>query len=167
MKEINFRTDILPLKDRLFKMSLRITQNKEEAEDIVQETLIRLWNERSKWQLISNIVSYSMTICRNLSLDYLRHKENQNITLNSSLHDCADSMPMPDEALQNDERQASVAKIINNLPEKQRTVVQLRDIEGMSYKEIAGILEISESDVKVTLYRAREVLRKRLEIHKL
>lgn len=167
MKEINFRTDILPLKDRLFKMSLRITQNNEEAEDIVQETLIRLWNERSKWQLISNIESYSMTICRNLSLDYLRHKENQNITLNSSLHDCADSTPMPDEALQNDERQASVAKIINNLPEKQRTVVQLRDIEGMSYKEIASILEISESDVKVTLYRAREVLRKRLEIHKL
>ena len=78
MKEISFRNDVLPLKDKLFRLALRITLNREEAEDIVQDTLIKVWNSRDKWQQIDSIEAYSLTIARNLSLDRIKKMENQN-----------------------------------------------------------------------------------------
>ena len=78
MKEISFRNDVLPLKDKLFRLALRITLNREEAEDIVQDTLIKVWNSRDKWQQIDSIEAYSLTIARNLSLDRIKKMDNQN-----------------------------------------------------------------------------------------
>ena len=69
MKNVSFRNDILPLKNVLYRMALRITLNHEEAEDVVQETLIKVWNKRDDWQNIDNIEAFSLTICRNLALD--------------------------------------------------------------------------------------------------
>ena len=66
---LNFRTDILPLKDQLYRLALRITLNTAEAEDIVQETLIKVWNKRDSWDQIDNIEAFCFTVCRNLSLD--------------------------------------------------------------------------------------------------
>ena len=81
MKEISFRNDVLPLKDKLFRLALRITLNREEAEDIVQDTLIKVWNSRDKWQQLDSIEAYSLTIARNLSLDRIKKMENQNGSL--------------------------------------------------------------------------------------
>ena len=81
MKEISFRNDVLPLKDKLFRLALRITLNREEAEDIVQDTLIKVWNSRNKWQQLDSIEAYSLTIARNLSLDRIKKMENQNGSL--------------------------------------------------------------------------------------
>ena len=61
MKQISFRTDILPLKDGLYRLALRLTMNKEEAEDIVQETLLKVWKRRERWQEIENIEGFAMT----------------------------------------------------------------------------------------------------------
>lgn len=162
MKEISFRTDILPLKDKLFRLALRITQGREEAEDIVQDTLLRMWNDREKWTDIDNIENYSLTICRNLALDLLRHHEYRNSSLDESVHDQKDSSPMADEEMIRQERMLMVRMAIDGLPEKQRTAIQLRDIEGKSYKEIAEVMNISEADVKVTIFRGRETLRGKL-----
>ena len=60
MKEISFRNDVLPLKDKLFRLALRITLNREEAEDIVQDTLIKVWNSRDKWQQLDSIEAYKI-----------------------------------------------------------------------------------------------------------
>ena len=68
MKNISFRDDILPLKNQLFRLALRITLNRFEAEDIVQDTLIKVWNRRSDWEDIDSIEAFSLTICRNLSI---------------------------------------------------------------------------------------------------
>lgn len=162
MKEISFRTDILPLKDKLFRLALRVTQGREEAEDIVQDTLLRMWNDREKWTDIDNIENYSLTICRNLALDLLRHHEHRNSSLDESVHDQKDSSPMADEEMIRQERMLMVRMAIDGLPEKQRTAIQLRDIEGKSYKEIAEVMNISEADVKVTIFRGRETLRGKL-----
>ena len=72
MKEISFRNDVLPLKNKLFRLALRITLNREEAEDVVQDTLMKVWNSRDKWQQLESIEAYSLTIARNLSLDRIR-----------------------------------------------------------------------------------------------
>ncbi len=162
MKEVSFKNDILPLKDIIFRLAIRITQNREDAEDIVQETLIRLWNETKK-QDIENVQSFAMTVCRNLSLDYKAKKEHQSITFDEDSHDQIDVTSQPDRLIESKERFSYIQSLIDELPEKQRTAIQLRDIEGQSYKEIATVMEISESDVKVNIFRARQKLKERLK----
>ena len=156
MKEISFKNDVLPLKDKLFRLALRITLNREEAEDIVQDTLMRLWNQRDEWSAIQNMETYSMTICRNLSLDAIEKKERLNISLDETVHDRPDTSRTQDEELMKQQQLNTVMRIIGQLPEKQRTIMQLRDIEGKSYQEIADIMSINVSDVKVNLFRARQ-----------
>ena len=68
MQEISFRNDILPLKDKLFRLALRITFNRAEAEDVVQETLIRVWNKRDEWPQFGSIEAYCLTVARNLAI---------------------------------------------------------------------------------------------------
>ena len=156
MKEISFKNDVLPLKDKLFRLALRITLNREEAEDIVQDTLMKLWNQRDEWSAIQNMETYSMTICRNLSLDAIEKKERLNISLDETVHDRPDTSRTQDEELMKQQQLNTVMRIIGQLPEKQRTIMQLRDIEGKSYQEIAEIMSINVSDVKVNLFRARQ-----------
>ena len=121
MKKISFRNDVLPLKNELYRLALRITLNPAESEDIVQETMIKVWNRRDQWDHIDSIEAYCLTICR----------------------------------------LALVRRLIDSLPEKQRSVMQLRDIEGKSYKEIADIMAISEEQVKVNIFRARQAIRQK------
>ena len=153
MKNISFRDDVLPLKNELFRLALRITLNRFEAEDIVQDTLIKVWNRRSDWNDIDSIEAFSLTICRNLSLDRIKKKENNN----DSLEPLASSNPQ-DRMIQAD-RVGLIKQIVDSLPEKQRSCMQLRDFEGKSYKEIAMILDITEEQVKVNIFRARQAVK--------
>ncbi|MBQ0103117.1 MAG: RNA polymerase sigma factor [Prevotellaceae bacterium] len=163
MKEISFKNDILPLGDLLFRLALRIVGgNRPEAEDIVQDTLIRLWENKEQLADINNIQSYAMTICRNLALDHKEKFENQNISLCETDHDRADDHDSPDKALIKKQQYETAEQIINQLPEKQRTLVQLRDIEGKNYQEMADITGLTLADVKVTLFRARQTLKEKL-----
>ena len=83
MKKISFRSDILPMKDTLFRLALRITLSREEAEDIVQDTLIKVWNRRDSWDTIESVEAFSLTICRNIALDRLRLHANNNASLDA------------------------------------------------------------------------------------
>ena len=171
MKKISFRNDVLPLKNELFRLALRITLNRAEAEDVVQETMIKVWNRRDHWDEIDNIEAFCLTICRNISLDKMKKAENQNPSLESLRvgewnsgtdgHDAPDhsySSNPEEQAMQRD-RIALVRQLIDNLPEKQRSCMQLREFEGKSYKEIAQILGITEEQVKVNIFRARQQIK--------
>ena len=163
MKIISFRADVLPLKDMLFRLALRITLNHAEAEDVVQETLIRVWNRREQWGEIESIEAFTTTICRNMALDRLKRKDIQNMPLNTEEHDTPDTSPAsnPEQQAVSSDRIALVKRLMNELPEKQRSCMQLRDIEGKSYKEIATVMNISEQQVKVNIFRARQTIRQR------
>lgn len=164
MKTISFQTDILPLKNELFRLALRITQNRFEAEDVVQETMLKVWKGRSEWDKIDNIEAYCLTACRNLSLDKMRHMDNQvqNIEQESEPADQSYSANPEEQAVQHDRLQL-VRQLISQLPEKQRTCMQLRDVEGKSYRDIATIIGISEEQVKVNIFRARQTIRERFQ----
>lgn len=155
MQEINFRNDILPLKDKLFRLALRITMNHTEAEDIVQDTMIKVWNRRDEWAELESVEAYCLTVCRNLAIDRNELKESQNEALTDEQADRPDASDPYSLCVRN-EQMALIHRLIGGLPEKQRSILQLRDIEGKSYKEIADILQLSEEQVKVNLFRARQ-----------
>lgn len=163
MKEISFRNDVLPLKDKLFRLALRITLNREEAEDIVQDTLIKVWNSRDKWQQLDSIEAYSLTIARNLSLDRIKKMENQNGSLEDVKTERPDATSNPSERMIQKDKLDIVKRMIDELPEKQRSCIQLRDIEGKAYKDIALILGITEEQVKINIFRARQTIKQRFQ----
>ena len=138
MQEISFRNDILPLKDKLFRLALRITLDRAEAEDVVQDTMIRVWNKRDEWSQFESVEAYCLTVAKNLAIDRSQKKEAQNVELTPEMEE---------------------------EPDANRLIMQLRDIEGESYKKIAGLLNLTEEQVKVNLFRARQKVKQRyLEI---
>lgn len=157
----SFRNDILPLKNQLYRLALRITLNSAEAEDIVQETMIKVWNRRETWNEIENIEAFCFTICRNLSLDSLKRHGNQHQSIDDSPVERPDNSRNPsDRTIQRDQLNL-VRQIVDNLPEKQRSCIQLRDFEGKSYRDIARILQITEEQVKVNIFRGRQTIKLR------
>lgn len=159
MKNISFRNDVLPLKDVLYRLALRITLSHEEAQDIVQDTLIKVWNKRDDWQSLDNIEAYSMTICRNMALDAVKKKGNNNESLTLLTVEKPDRASNPHEQMIQKDRIEMVRRLVNQLPEKQRSCMQLRDFEGKAYKDIAQILGITEEQVKVNIFRARQTIK--------
>ena len=164
MPTTSFQHDILPLKDKLFRLALRITLNPAEAEDVVQETMAKVWNRRDSWGTIDNIENFCLTICRNLALDKTRHIGNQTLSLETEMEPSDNSHHAnPEEQVIQQDRIRLVRQLIDQLPEKQRSCMQLRDIEGKSYKDIANILQITEEQVKINIFRARQTIREQFK----
>lgn len=173
MKDVSFKSDVLPLKDKIFRLALRITLNRQDAEDVVQETLIKIWNKREHWDEIESLEAWGLTIARNLSIDTTRKQEKSrtlSLDENASHEDkdegTVSNVPQlttrtPYEQMQERERLQLVRDLMNSLPEKQRTAMQLRDFEGKTYKEVAEIMNISEEQVKVNIFRARQYIKQK------
>jgi len=144
-------------------LALRITLNREEAEDVVQDTLLKVWNRRNEWQTIESIEAYSLTVCRNLALDAMKRMGNHVESIEDTGADSVDRASTPYELMMQKDRISLVRQLINSLPEKQRSCMQLRDIEGKPYKDIAAILGITEEQVKVNIFRARQAIKQKYQ----
>ena len=162
--ELSFRNNILPLKNELYRLALRITMNAADAEDVVQETMMKVWNRRDQWNQIESIEAFCLTICRNVSLDKVRRMDNQTQSLDAAYDpkDQGVASNPEEQAIQSDHVRL-VRQMINQLPEKQRSCMQLRDMEGKSYKDIATVLDITEEQVKVNIFRARQTIREKFK----
>lgn len=163
MKPMDFRKNLLPLKDRIFRTALRITLNRQEAEDLTQDTLVRVWNKREELVGVENLEAFCIAVCRNMALDREAKKENLNVSLEPGRTDAFDTARTPEEQLEYDDRLQRVHELFNALPERLRTALQLRDVEGMSYREAALAMGVSEDVFKVTLHRARTALKTQYE----
>ena len=163
MQEKVLRNEILPLKEKFYRIALRITHDSAEAEDIVQDTLIRIWEKRDEWPSIKSFEALGLTICRNLAIDRSQRKEAQNVEFFSEQMDDRTQTLDPHEEIVADERMELIRRIVDGLPLRQREVFHLRDIEGMSYKEIATALQLTEDQVRITLFRARQAIKKRFK----
>ena len=156
-----FHSIILPQKDVLYRLALSLVKDKLEAEDIVQDVFLKLWDKRDEWKNIENVEAYCFRMAKNLSLDRmtsLRMKTTESISSEDSDYKFVDSQT-PLSQFERMEKRQAIDKSIELLPENQRMVFQLREVEGMSYQEIAATLNISEELVKVSLYRARNKLK--------
>ena len=163
MKKISFQNDILPLKNVLYRLALRITLNREEAEDIVRDTLIKVWNRRDDWDTIDSIEAFSLTVCRNLALDRQKKMANHSESFDETTAEQPDRTSNPYEQMIHKDRVEQVRRLINSLPEKQRSCMQLRDFEGKPYKQIASVLGITEDQVKVNIFRARQAIKQKYQ----
>ena len=162
MENISFRTTVLPLSDRLFRLALRITMNRAEAEDVVQDTLLKVWEQRSQWEQIENLEAFAIAICRNRALDVVK-RAGRNTTSLDKVDIGQWSMANGQSALEAREEISLIRRLMDDLPEVQRTIMLLRDIEGKTYQEIAKILDINETQVKVYLHRARKKIKERIK----
>jgi RNA polymerase sigma-70 factor (ECF subfamily) len=160
MQEISFRRDILPLKDKLYRLALRITMDTAEAEDVVQDTMIRAWNKRDELAEYASIEAFCLTVARNLAIDRSERMDSRTDELTPELPALSEARD-PYEDLAHAEQLQLIHRLMNQLPERQRTVMQLRDVEEKSYKEIADALQMTEEQVKVTLFRARQAIKTR------
>ena len=116
MKKVSFRNDILPMKNNLYRLALRITCNNAEAEDVVQDTLIKVWNRRERWDEIESMEAFCMTICRNLALDKIKKMGNQHDSLDDNQQDRPSALNNPYEEMNQKDRIQLVRRIVDELP---------------------------------------------------
>jgi RNA polymerase sigma factor (sigma-70 family) len=152
-----FKIEVLPIKDRLFRFAKRIINNLPEAEDIVQEVFLRLWKKRDHLAEYRSVEALAMIITKNLCYDYLKSKNRLTDEL-TSLND-GSSGSVVELQTEFSESRNLIKELINCLPEKQRMVIQLRDIEGFEFEEIAEITGTNLNAVRVNLSRARRTIR--------
>src|SRR5690606_32162234 len=159
-----FNDDVFPLRDKLYRFSLSIVRKNDIAEDVVQEILIKVWEERDDWKNWRNMEAMIYTMTKNLSLDKLKNKNNQLQTNPEGYDTVSDGTGTVQKVISQD-----VERIIHNaigkLSEIQIMVIQLRDFEGYTYQEIAYMTELTMAQVKVNLHRGRLELREKLQNH--
>ncbi|MBX2962182.1 MAG: RNA polymerase sigma factor [Cyclobacteriaceae bacterium] len=157
-----FQNRVLSSKSKLFRFALRMLGNEDEAKDVLQEVFIRVWNNREKMDQIQNMEAWCMRITKNLSLDRLRSLQRKGTYPIAEGFDIKQTDATPDVKIELGESMLNVNQLIASLPEKQRQVIHLRDVEGYTYNEICEILELDMNQVKVSLFRARNAVKEKL-----
>ncbi len=148
-------------KDKMYRFALRLVGDPGEAKDIVQEVFINLWDNRDYLPEINNLEAWCMRLTKNKAIDKMRSKHKRTEELDGH-YDLSDNNQNPAEKTVSSDLFDRIKSLIDQLPEKQMMVMQLRDIEGMKYKEIADILEIPLNQVKINLFRARNTIKEQV-----
>ena len=157
MNQSEFVSLISPFKDKLFRLAKRLLVSTEEAEDATQEVILKLWNNKENLDSYKSIEAFSITMTKNYCLDQLKAKRSGNLKL---VHDnYIDREPSLERQMETKDSLDWVEKAINELPEQQRMIIQMRDIEEYEFEEIAKILDMNETAIRVALSRGRKTIR--------
>lgn len=163
MNQTIFQQHIFPIRHKLFRFALRITGSAHEAEDVVQEVMEKIWKSPEEQSgNVQNWEAWCMTLTRNRSLDRARSQNLRRTAPLDGMTERPNGTPRQDNAVENRDLAEQVKRMMQELPEKQRLVMHLRDIEELTYDEIAEVLSISLDQVKVNLHRARKTIREQL-----
>lgn len=157
----DFKNNLLPLKNKMFRLACRLLSNRQEAEDVVQETYLKIWNMRNDLAKYKNVDGLLMTMTRNLCLDMLKTKKNKFASLNSKMRVSDTANPYKQSETANNLQ--LVQQILNNLPEQQKTIIQLRDVEGYEFEEIMQATGLDLNYVRVNLSRGRKKIREEIQ----
>ena len=160
MNQVEFINNIKPFKDKIFRLAKRLLVSTEEAEDTTQDVLVKLWNKNEDLNNLKSIEAYAMTITKNHCLDILKSKRATNLQIVHSNYE--EKGIGLDENLENTDSLLFIEKWINELPEQQKLIIQMRDVEQYEFEEIAKMLNISEATIRVALSRARKTIREKL-----
>ena len=146
---------------KLYRFALSLTKDVNDAEDVLQDTLLKLWKLRDEWDNWQNFEAYAMRMIRN---EYLNYSKKQKGRAYSTLDDVPEGVEpsQTDTDMTTDDLMFRFNALTSKLPEIQRNILHLREIEELEYKEIAKVMDITEAQVKVYLYRARQYLQEKV-----
>tara|TARA_R110000787_G_scaffold86285_9_gene184087 strand:+ start:19611 stop:20117 length:507 start_codon:yes stop_codon:yes gene_type:complete len=159
LEQKEFLDTILPCKDTLYRLAKRLLVSSDEAEDAVQEVFLKLWKGRDKIDNYRSPEAFAVTMTKNYCLDRLKSRQASNLKIVHSNYKNSDNI---ERTIEGNEGVELVTKIMQTLPEKQKMIMQLRDIEQFEFAEISQMLEINETAIRVALSRARKVVREQL-----
>ena len=159
MEQKEFLNTILPSKDTLYRLAKRLLVSSDEAEDAVQEVFLKLWKGRDKIHHYRSPEAFAVTMTKNYCLDRLKSRQASNLKIVHTNYKNSDNIEKDIEATEGVEL---VTRIMQTLPEKQKMIMQLRDIEQFEFSEIAQMLSINETAIRVALSRARKTVREQL-----
>lgn len=157
MTQLEFVALVNPFKDKVFRLARRILISVEEAQDVSQEMLMRLWNKREQLCEYKSVEAFAMTMTKNYCLDQLKSKRTSNLKIDSL--EVSENRSKLEEAIENKDSLNWVEKFIQVLPVQQKIILQMRDIEGYEFEQMAEILEMNETAIRVALSRARKSIR--------
>ena len=124
--------------------------------------MLKVWNRRERWDELESMEAFCLTVCRNVALDKMKRAEQQNTSLDQEMErQCHETAHWADTSYAANPEEQTVQ--LDRLPEKQRTCMQLRDVEGKSYKEIALVMGITEQQVKTNIFRARQTVKQKFQ----
>ena len=152
MTESRFHKDFLPLAGLLYRIAYYMLESGEEAEDAVQELYLKLWESGSGLDSVENPKAYSIRILKNLCIDRIRKARRTEVPSNLPEQEFS---PLQEDALDAKSRLNKVLEAVKALPERQRTVLVLRTVEGFSYEEISERTGMNQLTCRVLLSQAR------------
>lgn len=160
MDQKSFIQLVTPFKDKVYRVAKRLLISDDEAQDATQEVLLRLWTKRSDIKKYRSVEAFAMTMTKNYCYDKLKAKSSNNLKIvHNNYEDHSGNTSKHIEVANEVEW---LFKLMKALPEQQRLIVQMRDVEQMTNVEIAEVLDMKEVAVRVALSRARKTLREAL-----
>jgi RNA polymerase sigma-70 factor (ECF subfamily) len=154
----DFKTDVLPISNKLLRFAYQILQDEEEAKDVLQDIFLKLWQKRDELGKVENLEAFAIRMTRNRCLDLIRTRRTVSMEIVKKISRageyCSDT-----DYLENAEMAGLVKRIIAELPDLQRTIIHLRDIEQLEYEEIAEAIDVNVNAIRVNLSRARKKVR--------
>ncbi len=161
-----FKERVLPVSHGIFRYAKRLLGNVHDSEDVVQEIWLKLWSRKDELGNIKSMEAFAYRMTRNLCLDKIKLKKPtyyDDREEGSHRYDEADHSPDPQRTLEQKDTLEKVNKIIGRLPEQQKTLLQMRDVEGLEYEEIADITGLEINAIRVNISRARKRIRETIQ----
>ena len=157
VRDAFFAVAVVPLRDKLLNYARRMTDDPSDAEDAVQEVMLKLWNLRQKLDEYRSIEAVAMTMTHHLCMDMWRAKRPDTLSLDRV--QAPTPSATPERLLEEKDEFRLMREIIDSLPTLQRTIIRMKDIEEYETEEIAEITGCNAEAIRSNLSRARKKVR--------
>ena len=147
---------VLPIKDNLYRLARRFLISSDEAQDAVQEVFLKLWKNKEAIKKYRSPEAFAYTMTKNYCLDRLKSKQASNLKL---VHTNFENRTDLEQHIEAKDGVSLLFKLMETLPEQQKVILHLRDVEQLSFSEIAKITNTSQANVRVALSRARKKIK--------
>ena len=158
MDLLEFKQKVLPAKHKLYRLAAFLLQNREEAEDVLQDVFLKLWTNKEKLDACNSIEAFAMSVTKNLCLDKLKAKKKKHMVDVTEL-ELDSQAASPYQSYELADSVNKVQDLLSMLPEQQRLVLHLRDVEGYTFEEMEQITNLTVNNMRVILSRARKSVR--------
>jgi RNA polymerase sigma-70 factor (ECF subfamily) len=157
MTKEEFQKEVIPLGDKMYRIAFRLLGDSESAKDVLQELFLKLWEKRGELRKLSSIDAFACTVLKNKCLDKIRlQKPVVDVEI---LYTQGNN---PEAIFDHIEGISEIRKVMQLLPERQRLIMQMRDIDGCTFEEIAMMADTTENNVRVQLCIARKWVKEEL-----